>query len=317
MTDFGYFLSSEELSPPQLLSTAQAAEKAGFPRVWISDHFHPWTSEQGESPFIWSVLGAVAASTGLQMTTAVTCPTYRIHPAIIAQAAATVASLAPGRFRFGVGSGEALNEHILGDAWPPVSVRLARLEEAITLIRKLWEGDTVTHEGEHFTVHNARIFSTPQASPPVLVSGFGPDATKLAARIGDGWITVQPDTEGMQTYRDAGGKGTTQAGVKICWAASEDEAAQTAHRLWGFQGAGGQTSQDLPMWQGFEALGELTSPDDMKKMLPCGPDPERAAETIQEYVDAGFDEVYVSQMGPDQEGGIRFLQEQVLPLVKA
>jgi G6PDH family F420-dependent oxidoreductase len=316
MTDIGYFLSSEELSPPELLATAQAAEQAGFTQVWVSDHYHPWTTEQGESAFVWSTLGAIAASTNLSMTTAVTCPTFRIHPAVIAQATATVAALAPGRFRFGVGSGEALNEHILGDAWPPVSERLKRLEEAVHLIRKLWEGETVTHKGEFFTVHNARIFSLPQAPPPILVSGFGPDATKLAARIGDGWITVQPDTEGLATYRDAGGKGTTQGGVKICWAETEDEAAATAHRLWGFQGAGGQTSQDLPMWMGFEAIAELTSPEDMKKALPCGPDAQKAADAIQAYVDAGFDEVYVAQMGPDQEGGLRFLTDEVLPLVR-
>src|SRR3954454_22028639 len=140
MTEFGYFLSSEELSPLNLVRTGQAAEQAGFDRVWISDHFHPWTSEQGESSFVWSVLGALAATTDLQLTTAVTCPTFRTHPAVIAQATATVASLAPGRSPFGVGSGEALNEHILGDAWPPVSVRLARLQEAIDLIRELWTG---------------------------------------------------------------------------------------------------------------------------------------------------------------------------------
>jgi G6PDH family F420-dependent oxidoreductase len=315
MVDFGFFLSSEELGPRQIVDGAQAAERAGFDRVWVSDHYHPWTQEQGESPFVWSVLGAIAATTELKLTTAVTCPTFRIHPAVIAQATATVASLAPGRFTFGVGSGEALNEHILGDAWPPVSVRLSRLEEAIGVIRRLWSGGVVTHEGAHFTVHDARLFSLPEKAPEILVSGFGPESTKLAATVGDGWISVQPDDEGMQTYREAGGSGRTQAGTKICWAEDEDEAAATAHRLWGFQGAGGQTSQDLPMWMGFEAIGELTHPDDMKKLVPCGPDPQRAADSIQQYVDAGFDEIYIAQMGPDQEGGIRFLQDQVLPLL--
>lgn len=315
MTEFGYFLSSEELSPKDLLRYGQAAEKAGFDRVWVSDHFHPWTNEQGESPFVWSVLGALAATTNLTMTTAVTCPTYRIHPAVIAQATATTASLAPGRFRFGVGSGEALNEHILGDAWPPVSVRLDRLAEALDIIRELWAGGVVTHTGEHFTVHNARLFSLPETPPEILISGFGPKATEFAAEHGEGWITTKPDAEGLQTYRDAGGRGRTQAGVKICWAETEDEAAKTAYRMWGFQGAGGQTSQDLPMWQGFEAIAELSSPEDMKELVACGPDPARAAEMIQQYVDVGFDEIYVSQMGPDQEAGISFLREQVLPLV--
>jgi G6PDH family F420-dependent oxidoreductase len=315
MTDFGYFLSSEELSPRELVRHGQAAERAGFDRVWVSDHFHPWTTEQGESAFVWSVLGALAVTTELDMTTAVTCPTYRIHPAVIAQAAATVASLAPGRFTLGVGSGEALNEHVLGDAWPPVSVRLSRLEEAIGIIRRLWSGGVVTHLGEHFTVHDARVFSLPETLPEVLVSGFGPKATALAARHGDGWITTKPDAEGMQTYRESGGSGRTQAGLKICWAESEDEAAKTAYRLWGFQGAGGQISQDLPMWQGFEAIAELTGPEDMKQAVACGPDAGHAAELISKYVEVGFDEIYIAQMGPDQEGGISFLREEVIPLL--
>lgn len=315
MADFGYFLSGEELGPNQIVSSAKIAEAAGFDRVWISDHYHPWQSSEGESPFVWSVLGAVAATTELKLTTAVTCPTFRIHPAIIAQATATVAALAPGRFTFGVGSGEALNEHILGDAWPPVSVRLARLEEALEIIRRLWTGDVVTHAGPYYTVHNAKLWSLPQAPPPILVSGFGPEATALAARIGDGWITTSPDAEGMKVYRDAGGKGVTQGGLKICYAETEQEAAKTAHRLWGHEGAGGQLSQDVPMWQGFEAIGELTGPDDLAKSLPCGPDPARAAEAISAYIEAGFDEIYIAQIGPDQESGIRFLAEDVLPLL--
>src|SRR5690242_5540860 len=173
MTELGYFLSSEELSPQQLVRAAQVAERAGFDRVWVSDHYHPWTQEQGESPFVWAVLGAIAATTELRMTTAVTCPTFRIHPAVLAQATATVAALAPGRFTFGVGSGEALNEHVLGDAWPPVSVRHERLREAIGILRDLWTGDVVTHQGQHFTVHDARVFSLPETPPEILVSGFG------------------------------------------------------------------------------------------------------------------------------------------------
>ena len=315
MADIGYFLSGEELGPSQIVSSAQSAESAGFDRVWISDHFHPWQSSEGQSPFIWSVLGAVAVTTELKMTTAVTCPTFRIHPAIIAQATATVAAMAPGRFTFGVGSGEALNEHILGDAWPPVSVRLARLEEALEIIRKLWTGDIVTHAGTYYTVQNAKLWSLPDTPPPILVSGFGPEATKLAARIGEGWITTSPDADGMKVYRDSGGTGITQGGLKICYAETEQEAAETAHRLWGHEGAGGQLSQDIPMWQGFEAINELTSPDDLAKSLPCGPDPARAAEAISAYIEAGFDEIYIAQMGPDQESGIRFLSEAVLPLL--
>lgn len=315
MTAFGITLSSEELGPRELVAAAQEAERAGFDRIWVSDHYHPWMSAQGQSPFVWSVLGAVAATTDLAMTTAVTCPTFRIHPAVIAQATATVAAMAPGRFTFGVGSGEALNEHVLGDTWPPVSIRHARLEEALGVIRRLWTGETVTHTGTYFTVHDARLFTRPEEPPPILMSGFGPEATALAARIADGWVTVQPDADGMRTYRKAGGTGRTQAGLKICWAPSEDEAARTAHRLWGHASAGGQAAQDVPTWQTFEALADMSSPEDSAASVPCGPDPHRAADAIRAYVDAGFDEVYVAQMGPQQEQGIRFLADEVLPLL--
>jgi G6PDH family F420-dependent oxidoreductase len=316
MTEFGYFLSSEELSPEELIRTARIAEDAGFDRIWVSDHFHPWLREQGESAFVWTVLGAIAASTQLKMTTAVTCPTDRIHPAVLAQASATLASIAPGRFSFGVGSGERLNEHILGGLWPPTAVRLQRLEEAIEVIRRLWSGETVTHRGEHYTVDAARIFSLPEEPPPILVSGFGPLATELAARIADGWINVTPDAALLNRYRAAGGRGITQGGTKICWAPSADDAAKTAYRLWGHQGVGGQSAQELPSWTEFESLAEASSPEDIAKDVPCGPDPQHAADSIKQYVEAGFDEVYVSQMGPDQEGGIKFLVDEVLPLVK-
>jgi G6PDH family F420-dependent oxidoreductase len=315
MTEFGYFLSAEELSPVELLRAARQAEAAGFDRVWISDHYHPWLREQGESAFVWSVLGAIAATTELRMTTAVTCPTDRIHPAVIAQATATVASLAPGRFSFGVGSGERLNEHILGGLWPPPQIRLQRLEEAIEVIRKLWTGKTVTHRGDHYTVDAARIFSLPEELPPILISGFGPESTKLAARIGDGYINVQPDGELHKLYRSEGGAGPTQAGTKICWAPAADDAAKTAYRLWGHESVGGQSAQELPSWVEFESLAEASSPEQIAETVPCGPDPERAANSLRAYVDAGFDEVYISQMGPDQEGGIRFLAEEVLPLL--
>jgi G6PDH family F420-dependent oxidoreductase len=317
MTQIGYFLSSEEIAPAELVRVGQQAERAGFDRLWISDHYHPWTREQGESAFVWAVLGALATTTDLRLTTAVTCPTDRIHPAVIAQATATIASLAPDRFSFGVGTGERLNEHIVGGLWPPAPIRMQRLEEAISIIRRLWSGETVTHRGEHYTVDSARVFSLPDTPPAVLVSGFGPASTELAARIGDGWMNVSPDPDLVRRYREAGGSGVTQGGLKVCWAESADDAAKTAYRLWGFEAVGGQSAQELPSWRQFEQLGEAVTPEQVAEQVPCGPDPERAAAAIQEYVDAGFDEVYVSQIGPDQDGGIRFLVEEVLPRVNA
>jgi len=163
----GYFLSSEEYSPTELVRQARLAEDAGFDALWISDHFHPWNDAQGESGFVWSVIGAVSQVCSLPITTAVTCPTVRIHPAIIAQAAATSAVLTGGRFTLGVGSGEALNEHITGSRWPSIELRLEMLEEAITVIRELWRGQYTTHHGSHYTVENARIYSLPATSPKI------------------------------------------------------------------------------------------------------------------------------------------------------
>ena len=202
----GYFLSCEEYTPAQLVEQAVLAERAGFEALWISDHFHPWNDEQGQSPFVWSVIGALSQVCGLPVTTAVTCPTVRTHPAVIAQAAATSAVLHGGRFVLGVGSGEALNEHILGTAWPSAEVRLEMLEEAVEVMRELWTGETVNHRGTHYTVDSARIYTLPDEPPQVYVSGFGPQATDLAGRIGDGYITTKPDADLLQRFRDAGGR---------------------------------------------------------------------------------------------------------------
>src|SRR4051812_9586583 len=197
----GYFLSCEENPPRALLEQARQAEQAGFHALWISDHYHPWNDEQGHSPFVWSLIGALSEATSLPVTTAVTCPTIRIHPAIIAQAAATSAVLHGGRFGLGVGSGEALNEHILGTHWPEADVRLEMLEESIEVLRKLWEGGQRSHRGRHYTVENARVYDLPDTPVPVLVSGFGPKAIRLAARIGDGFVTMSPDEEAIGLYR--------------------------------------------------------------------------------------------------------------------
>src|SRR3954464_9340758 len=177
---FGYFLSCEEYSPTELVEQAVAAETAGFESLWISDHFHPWNDEHGQSPFVWGIIGALSQACSLPVTTAVTCPTTRIHPAVIAQAAATAAVQLDGKFNLGVGSGEALNEHILGDAWPSADVRLEMLEEAVEVIRELWTGEQVEHYGAHYAVENARIYTRPDEPPPILVSGFGSKSVELA-----------------------------------------------------------------------------------------------------------------------------------------
>src|SRR4051794_29172741 len=226
----GYFLSCEENDPRALIRQAKQAEEAGFHALWISDHYHPWNDAQGHSAFVWSVIGALAEATSLGVTTGVTCPTLRIHPAIIAQAAATSAVLLEGRFNLGVGSGEALNEHILGEHWPEADVRLEMLEEAVEVLRTLWEGGQRSHRGRHYTVENARVYDLPDQPPPVLVSGFGPRAVGLGARMGDGFVPPSPDKESMGLYRSGGGRGRVHAGTKVCFMDDEEEARRTAHR---------------------------------------------------------------------------------------
>src|SRR4051812_2124016 len=210
MVSVGYFLSSEEFSPRELVRQARLAESAGFERLWISDHFHPWLDEQGNSPFVWSVIGALSEVTSLPISTAVTCPIIRTHPAVVAQAAATAAVQCEGRFVLGVGTGEALNEHVTGEQWPPPAVRLEMLEEAIDVIRKLHTGREVSHRGRYYTVDHARLYTVPDEPVPIYVSAFGPAAADLAARAGDGFCTVMPDADLVRKYRDAGGGG--QAG---------------------------------------------------------------------------------------------------------
>jgi G6PDH family F420-dependent oxidoreductase len=320
MSDVGIFLSSEEHRPLDLVSFAQQAEAAGITKAWISDHYHPWTDAQGQSPFVWSVIGGIAATTSLTVTTAVTCPTVRIHPAVLAQAAATAASMLPGgRFRFGVGSGENLNEHILGDIWPPTDIRLAMLEEAIAVMRELWKGEPVTWRGEHYRVDNARIYTLPEPREPsgpvipVPVSGFGPKAVELAARVGDGFVSTSPNKEHVDLYRSSGGKGPAQAGMKVCWGEDEEACKKLAHALWPTSGLDGELSQELPMPAHFEQAASKVSPDDVASSITCGPDPERHAAAIREYFDAGFDEVYVSQVGPEQQGWLDFFAREVRP----
>jgi G6PDH family F420-dependent oxidoreductase len=311
---FGYTLSSEEHGPGALVANAVAAEEAGFDFVSISDHFHPWTTEQGHSPFVWSVLGAVAARTErLGLATGVTCPTVRIHPAIVAHAAATTSVLSGGRFTLGVGSGEALNEHVLGHRWPPAQVRLAMLEEAVAVMRELWTGETVDHRGDFYEVENARLFDPPSESVPVVVSGFGDKAIELAARIGDGYWGHRPEPEAVESYTSGGGRGPRYAQVDLCWAEDEGEARRIVHRVWPTKGVPGQLSQDLPTWTHFEQAASLVTEDVATESVPCGPEVKPVLEAARSFIDAGYDHVYFHQIGPDQDGFLRFWTDELGP----
>ena len=233
MAEFGYAMSCEEHPPADLVRNARLAEEAGFTFALISDHYHPWVDEQGQSAFVWSVIGAIAQVTErLRLGTGVTCPTIRIHPAIIAHAAATSAALMPGRFFLGVGTGENLNEHILGDKWPTPDERLEMLEEAIEVIRLLWQGGYQTFRGDYYEVEQARIYSLPPEPPPIVVAAAKPLAADVAAHSGDGLVSTSPDAELVQGYRQAGGDGPVYGQMTLCWAESEEEGVATAHRVW-------------------------------------------------------------------------------------
>lgn len=315
----GYHLSSEELDPRVMPRLARRAEEAGFDFVTISDHFHPWTRAQGQSPFVWGAIGAIAAVTErVEVATCVTCPTMRMHPAVVAHAAATAAVQLDGRFVFGVGTGERLNEVILGDAWPPAPVRRAMLEEAIAVMRALWTGEMVrAHEGEHYTVHDARLFTVPDEPPPVVVSAFGPRAAALAGRIGDGFWNVAPDPELLGVFHDAGGRGKPAYGkLDTCVAEDDATARRIALETWPTSTLGGEMGQQLATPEHYEQAAAGATEEQVAEAILCANDPERHVGALREYADAGYDRVCVQQCGQDQQRLLELYEREVLPALR-
>lgn len=311
---FGYFLSSEEYTPAELIEQARLAADAGFDSLWISDHFHPWNDAQGQSAFVWSMIGAISQVCDLPITTAVTCPTMRINPVIVAQAAATSAVLLDGKFVLGIGTGEALNEHILGQAFPTVDVRLEMLEEAVEVMRRLWTGEVVSHRGTHYTVDTARIYTIPDQPVPVYMSAFGPKATEVAARIADGFVTTSPDQDMVDKFHaEAGADKPTQAGFKVSYAPTQQEGVDIAHRLWANSGVPGELAQVLPSPKHFEQASALVTKEMMADSLTCGADVEAHLKTYDPYLEVGFDELYVANMGPHYADMIRMYGKEILP----
>jgi G6PDH family F420-dependent oxidoreductase len=312
----GLHLSSEELAPEALVATARRAEQAGFAFITISDHFHPWTRRQGQSPFVWAVLGAIAQVTEhIPVGTAVTCPTVRMHPAIVAHAAATAAAMLPDRFFLGVGTGERLNECVLGDPWPSAPVRRQMLAEAVEIMRALWTGEVVrSHRGRHYTVEHARVFTRPQTPPPIIVSGFGRRSAALAGRIGDGYMHVAPERELLEVFRAAGGQGKPCYGkLDTCVAASDEEARRIAHATWPTSGLSGELGQQLPTPEHFEQATASVRQEDVAGSILCSADAERHRAALIEFREAGFDQMIVQQCGPDQERLIALYERELLP----
>jgi coenzyme F420-dependent glucose-6-phosphate dehydrogenase len=313
--ELGIALSSEENSPAELVRHVRAAEDAGLGFGLISDHIHPWVDAQGHSPFVWSVLGAIAEETdSFRIGTGVTCPLIRIHPAIVAHAAATVGCLMPGRFFLGVGTGENLNEHVLGAKWPHPDERLEMLEEAVAVIRQLWQGDYQTHRGKHYTVENLRIFDLPDEPIEIAVAAMQPQAAQLAGKIGDALINVAPKEEIVEKFDEAGGSGKPKyAQMTVCWAKSKDEAKKTAFENWPNVLVEGAASQELALPRHFEQLVEDREADDLEGSLPLGPDAAEYLEQLQEYAKAGYTHVCVHQIGSDQRGFLEFAKSELVP----
>ena len=315
MTEFGYALSSEEHGPADLIDNARRAEDSGFTFAFASDHFHPWTDAQGQSPFFRSVIGGISQATErLRLGTGVTCPTIRMHPAIVAHAAATSGALMPGRFFLGVGTGENLNEHVVGEPWPAPDERLSMLEEAIEVMRLLWQGGYQTHRGKFYDVEQARLYTLPEQPVEIAVAAAKPNAAELAGRLGDAFINTAPDEKIIEAFESSGGRGKPRYGqITCCWAASEKEGARTACEIWPNAALGGDLGYELPLPAHFEQATEDVTPDKIAEAIPCGPDPERWLEDIRAYQDAGYTHIYFHQIGYDQEGFFRFWRDELQP----
>lgn len=315
MTQIGYSLICEELPPERLLDHARQAEQQGFDFLTISDHFHPWISAQGESPFVWNVLGALSQVTEeIEIGTAVTCPTVRYHPAIVAQAAATSARMLEGRFRLGLGSGEALNEKIMGRAWPEASIRLAMLKEAVQIIRELWKGESTSHYGKFYQLENATIFTLPETLPEIMIAASGEKAARLAGEIGDGLWGLAPDSELLGKFEDSGGENKPKYGqFHVCVASSESEAREIVHRRWPNGGLAGELNAILPTPAHFEQACQMVSEEMAVENIVCSTDPREHVDMVKKYTEAGYTHVSIHQIGTDHGRFFELYSKEVVP----
>jgi G6PDH family F420-dependent oxidoreductase len=314
MTTFGFTTMCEQLSPAEVVRYTKRAEEVGFGFSVISDHYHPWLESHGHSPFAWSLLGACAeATSSIGLMTMVTCPIIRYHPAIIAQAAATVSLLSEGRFVLGLGAGEQLNEHVVGQPWPPADVRHEMLHEAVEIIRLLWQGGFQSHRGRYFTLQDAQVYDLPERPVPIALAAGGTEACELAARVGDHLIATEPKAQLLQHYNSAGGKGHKYAQVAVCVGDDESACRKTAWERWRFALPGWKVQAELPNPPNFEAATAKYHEEDVAELVPCGPDVGKHRDAIQKFVDAGFDCVAVVQVDTEQERFLRYWEEKLAP----
>lgn len=314
----GYKLIAEAYGPREIVRQAVEAERAGFDFVEVSDHYHPWLTGTEHSAFAWSLLASIAAKTSeIGLGTGVTCPTMRYHPAIIAQAAATTALLSDGRFFLGVGSGENLNEHIIGRAWPSLDVRQRMLREAVEIIRLLWEGGYHSYDGRYLQISDARVFDLPPELPTIAVAAGGERAAGIAADLGDAIFATEPDDSILHAYVEAGGEGSRFAEVPLSWAPDEESAATSAHEKFRFGLTGWKVQAELPNPVNFDAATAFITNKHMLSAFGCGPDPERHVEVAQKFVNAGFDHLVLINAGPDPDGFFEFFAHTLEPRIRA
>jgi G6PDH family F420-dependent oxidoreductase len=309
---FGYKLAAEGFGPKELIQQAVRAEQAGFDFVEISDHFHPWLDVQGHSPFAWTVLGAIAARTDrIGLATGVTCPSMRYHPAIIAQAAATLAIVSDDRFTLGLGAGERLNEHVVGQGFPSVRGRHERLREALEIIKLLWQGGYQSYEGKHLQLEDARVFDLPDKLPVIAVAAGGKNAAAMAAELGDGLFVTEPRTDLVESYTGAGGSGPRYAEVPMAWAPTEEAGVQEVLKTSRWALTGWKVMSELPNPVNFDAASQTVREEDVRGHFALGPDAEPYVEAVKKYTEAGYDHIVLQNAGPDPDGFIDFFAKDL------
>jgi G6PDH family F420-dependent oxidoreductase len=323
MVRFGYTLMTEQSGPKQLVSYARQAEEVGFDFEVSSDHYSPWLTEQGHAPYAWTVLGAVAQVTErVELMTYVTCPTMRYHPAVVAQKAATLKILADGRFTLGLGSGESLNEHVVGKSWPGVARRQDMLAEAIEVIRALHTGELVDHLGEHFRVESARVWDLPDEPVEIAVAVSGDRSVERFGPVADHLVAVEPDGDLVTAWNGVqgaprigdGGSGRAIGQIPVCWAPTEEEGRELAHEQFRWFAGGWSVNADLPTPAGFAAASQFVTPEDVADNIPCGPDLDAIVEQVSAFWEAGFTDVALVQTGDRLQQ--RFLDEAAGPLLE-
>ncbi|HKQ17285.1 MAG TPA: TIGR03557 family F420-dependent LLM class oxidoreductase [Solirubrobacterales bacterium] len=321
MAKFGYTMMCEQSPPDRLVSDLVAAERAGFDFSVISDHYQPWLAEQGHSPYAWAVLGAAAQATErIGLMTYVTCPICRYHPAIVAQKAATVQILSGNRFRLGLGAGENLNEHVVGGGWPMVGARHEMLDEAVEVIAALLDGgDPVNFRGKHFDVETAKLWDLPARPVPIGIAVSGPDSCRIAGRRADLMIAVEPKAELGEMFDAEGGSGKPRVGqVAIAYDPDRDAAVRRAHEQFRWFGLGWNVNADLPGPDSFDAATQFVEPDQIAEQIACGPDVDAHVAAVEPYLEAGFDQVALVQIGGEQqEEFIAWAEEELLPALRS